>query len=1085
MYRDLCSITARLTLFVAVLGTASGVFAQGVTGAAITGTVTGEGKGPIEGASVQARHTGTGANFNGTTNASGEYFLDNLPAGGPYAVTARAAGLRPETETDVVLTLGERRKLDFELPAFGEEIVVVAPGNPLRDRGRTGASTALKSRQIEKLPLQRRNFTDLIQTNPQTTGTISGGEGSVSIAGQNNRFNNIQIDGGANNDLFGLSSSGTPGGNSSARPLSVEAIQEFVVQVSPFDVRYGNFAGGLVNAITKSGTNQYRGSIFGYNQNKALVGLRSPSDPNIAPINSFTTWQYGATLGGPIIKDKLHFFGAVDIQARTTTFGNQFQIPSQDPGAGAAQAGFTNATAQQFMDILGRYGITNQGDTSAPNLSNPDRNVFFKLSTSLIENSQLELSYNFVNASDSVLIRGPTTPSVPPGAIRLRDGYELSNAGYMISNSTNTVRAKLTTNWNNGKISNELLAGVSIIRDARDLPTRYPLILVDTGMKLGNADSWLAAGSERFSHANALDQDIYQIQDNLTFALDKHRLTVGTSNEYLRIRNLFLQAAYGAWGFASLADFANGNPAVFQRRLAPSDQYEAGTARFKVTQVGFYVQDEWSPLKNFVVTPGIRIDVPFLSSAPTNPVLVNNTSFPIDTSKVPSGNILWSPRLGFNWDVEGTAETVLRGGVGVFSGRPPYVWVSNAYSINGLTQIEVTCTSANGIPAFTPDPNAQPSNCLRPVAVSNQGEIDYFDPNTKYPQNLRAAVGFDKRLPWGLIGTLDFLYTRDINGWYTTDANLNNLGTNGEGRATYGTLGTTSTGLFSSSPSRIDPANLTNAVKVYNKNGAYVYSATLQLQKQFLQRYALSVAYTYSKSRDLISFTSSQAFSNFQFAPLDGTLSDRNARPSNFDRPHKVTVTGTAALPYGFLLGLSYVGQSGLPYTWTVSNDVNGDGVAGNDLVFVPNNPSQISLSGTTPDQQAAAYAALNDFINSQDCLRQARGRFIQRGECRNPWQSFVSMRFGWISPEIVKDQRLEVQLDIFNVLNLINSSWGLYSLATPFENHQSSFLTAVGFDAANNRPIYSFRAPTSVTSTIYSSTQSRWRLQLGARYLF
>jgi hypothetical protein len=623
-------------------------------------------------------------------------------------------------------------------------------------------------------------------------------------------------------------------------------------------------------------------------------------------------------------------------------------------------------------------------------------------------------------------------------------------------------------------VSNEFLAGFSIIRDARDLPTRYPLILVDVG-KLGASDSWLAAGSERFSHSNILDQDIYQVQDNITVGLDKHRLTFGTSNEFLKIRNVFLQAALGVWAFNSLDDFAAGNAAAFQRRLAVSDQYEPGTARFKVAQLGFYVQDEWSLLKNLTITPGIRMDVPFLSTATTNPVLVNNTTFPLDTSKVPTGNLLWSPRLGLNWDVEGTSETIVRGGVGVFTGRPPYVWVSNAYSINGLTQIEVTCTGTN-VPAFVPDANAQPSNCPRPATITNQGEIDYFDPNTKYPQNLRVAVGLDKRLPWGLIGTVDLLYTRDINGWYTTDANLNSLGTNGEGRAMYGAINAT-TG--ASTPSRVDPNNLTQAVEVYNKNGAHVYSATLQLQKQFLRRYAVSAAYTYSKSEDLISFTSSQAFSNFQFAPLDGTLTNRNARPSAFDRPHKVTVTGTAALPFGFGLGVTYVGQSGLPYTWTVANDVNGDGVGGNDLVFVPADPSQITL------RDATQYDALNSFIESRDCLREARGRFIQRGACRNPWQSFMNVRLAWTSPEIVKDQRLELQFDIFNVLNLINSSWGLFSQAAPFENHGSAFLRAVGYDTVNNRPIYTFTAPSNITSIVYSPTQSRWRMQLGARYTF
>jgi hypothetical protein len=503
------------------------------------------------------------------------------------------------------------------------------------------------------------------------------------------------------------------------------------------------------------------------------------------------------------------------------------------------------------------------------------------------------------------------------------------------------------------------------------------------------------------------------------------------------------------------------------------------------------VQDEWTVAKNFRLTPGIRIDVPFLSKANQNPALVNNPTFPIDTSKVPTGNPLWSPRLGFNWDIEGDTTTILRGGAGIFSGRPAYVWVSNAYLGNGLSQVELTCdASRGGVPDFTVDPNAQPSTCRDgsgPTTSTNQGEIDYFDPNTKYPQLFRVALGADRRLPWGIIGSVDLIYSADVNGWYTTDANLNNLGTDGEGRAIYGTFGLNAMGNFAASPSRVDPVTLTQAVKVYNKNGAYAYSGTLQLQKTLFRTLDVFVAYTYSRSEDRISLTSSQAFSNFQFAPVDGSLEDRNVRPSAFDRPHKVSVAGVARLPLGFGAGLTYVGQSGLPYTWIVNGDVNGDGVNGNDLAYIPKDQNDIIL------RDPSQWDALNNFIQSQDCLRGARGRLVQRGECRNPWQNFLDMRFSWISPELplgllpraIKGQHLELQLDIFNVLNLLNVNWGLFKQAAQFETHSATFLRAVDYDRAKQRPFYEFTQPSVVTSTVYSPTQSRWRIQLGAKYIF
>jgi hypothetical protein len=268
-------------------------------------------------------------------------------------------------------------------------------------------------------------------------------------------------------------------------------------------------------------------------------------------------------------------------------------------------------------------------------------------------------------------------------------------------------------------------------------------------------------------------------------------------------------------------------------------------------------------------------------------------------------------------------------------------------------------------------------------------------------------------------------------------------------------------------------------VKVFNKNGGRVFSGTLQLRRELANVVDASVAYTHTKAVDRISMTSSQALSNFQFAPLDGSIQDRFLRPSAFDRTHRITLTATATLPAGFNLGLIYVGQSGLPYTWTVSGDVNADGISGNDLVFVPGNEEQITL------QDPTQYEALSSFINSQPCLRDAKGTFVRRGACRNPWQNVLDMRVGWNAPEFIKGQHLELQMDIFNVMNLINSDWGLSEQDAGFENHSAQFLRAVAYDAAKNRPVYSFTEPSAVRSVVLSPTRSRWRIQLGARYVF
>lgn len=1070
-------IASGLALALSLAG--SSAFAQGVTGSALTGTVRDETGTLLQGALVELTNTSTGEKFQAVTGETGRYIIDNIPPGGPFTISVTAEEYQPTSNPGLELSLGTRSTVDVVMhKQIVEEIAVVAHLDRLGDKERTGAGTTQKASTILELPLQGRNFTDLIATDPRVSFN--------SIAGQNNRFNNIQIDGGANNDLFGLASSGTPGGQANAKPVSIEAVQEFNVQVAPFDVRLGNFAGGLVNAITKSGTNEFHGAVFGYFQNKTLAG--NQSDPTFT---DYHTLQYGLTLGGPIIEDKLHFFIAADLQSKSSAFGSSRNITGVD-SYDLANAGFTQAVATRFINDLAKYGITTAGDASTPNIGNPDHNLFVKLTSSALEGSHLELSYNLVNASLDTFGRSVTSPS-PPSAFspgRVRDGYQLTDSGYTFNSNTQTVRGKMSTNWGEGAFSNELLTSGSFIRENRSTPTNYPLIIVDANCvkdgcaapNIGASDPYLAAGGERFSQDNLLNQDIWELTDNVTWANGDHRITVGTSNQYFTFRNTFLQASTGAWFFSSLDAFEAGTPLAFQRRFAGDPSVAPGQALFHATQIGLYAQDEWSVMKNVSISPGIRMDVPILSAAAQNPGYLTVPGLPIDTSAIPSGNVLWSPRLGFNWDVEGNSDTVVRGGVGVFTGRPPYVWVSNAYTVNGLSQVELDCFGGKGgagVPKFTVDPNNQPTNCTGAPGTlkAPPGEVDYFDPNTKYPQNLRYAIGADKRLPYGIVATVDLLYTRDLNGWYTTDSNLQTVGTDSQGRTLYGNVGGGATS-FSAVPVRYNTSQFTQAIEVYNKNGGHSYAGTLQLQKAFGRKFNISAAYTYARSYDRLTFSSSQALSNFQFTPLDGPLDHRAIRPSEFDRPHKITITGTAGLPYGFLVGLNYIGVSGTPYTYAVANDVNGDGVAGNDLVYVPASASQITLSN--PSQ----FAALQAFINSQECLRNAAGGFIQRGACRNPWEDFLDMRIAWQSPKFKGEQQIEVQWDIFNVLNLVNSSWGHANSVATFETGPA-FLRAVGYDAANQRPIYNFIPPATLVNTVYSPTSSRWRMQLGARYMF
>jgi outer membrane receptor protein involved in Fe transport len=1045
--------------------------AQGVTGAAVQGTITAVGGQAAEGAEVELRNTQNGQTYRTSTGARGRYFLDNVQPGGGYVLTARGIGFQPTSRGDLSLALGQRLTLDLALTPEAvqlEEVQVTAQTDPLINAARTGPSQRISDSAIARLPLQGRNFTDLIQTSPQVVGT--------SVAGQNNRYNNLQIDGGVNNDVFGLAETGSPGGQARARPISVEAIKEFQVQVAPFDVRQGSFAGGLVNTITKSGTNEWTGSLFGYHQEKGLAGFRD--DPTFPGLS---VSQYGGSIGGPIVRDRLHFFAVVDIQHRSAPFSSNFNLTGND-ASDIASTGFTVADAERFRDILETtYGVTGVGDASSPELSNPNVNLFGKLSWQLARLGQIEASYNFVDADRGILARGATSPSVPG---RLRDGYQLSNSGYEFDNRTHTARLKWTAQLGQG-LSNEFLAGYSKVSDERALGSDAPLILARAG-QVGTAGSWLAAGAERFSQLNSLDQDIFSIQDNLTFGTGAHRLTVGTANEFYNFDNAFFQAKIGVWAFNSLDSLQNGEAAAFQRVLPTAARPEGPIATFKVQQLGLYAQDQWSPNDRLTLTAGLRMDVPFNDTPLQNPALAANPFLPINTAEFPSGNVLWSPRLGFNLDPFGTGRTIIRGGAGYFTGRPPYVWLSNAFVNTGLEQVQLTCTG-DDVPVFTADPAAQPTACRSGTGASAAvPSPNYFEKGFKFPQTFRVSLGADHRLPGGLVGTVDFLYAKNVNQLYVQDANLINQGRNSESRFMYGAIGTSGSGSFAASPSRHAPTSgpdgIFNAVLHTNSSVGRTYLGTIQLQRSFSGRFELSAGYTYANTKDAISLTSSQAFSNYQFAAVEGSLSDRSLARSFFDIPHKVTVSGTVNLPYRTSASLIYVGRSGDPYAWIVNGDVNADGISGNDLPFIPADPSQITLAD--PGQ----FAALEDFIGSQDCLRDARGGLLGRNTCRNPWQNFLNARLAGVIPTL-RGQGLELSLDVFNVLNLIDSDWGLYKQVSEFEEGPR-FLNAVGFDAANNRPIYSFSAPQVIEQTVYGENasgvnRSRWTMQLGAKYTF
>ncbi len=1095
-------VASLVTLGLAV-GIVSRASAQGVTTGAVPGRVLDTAGQPIVGATVQLVNRNSGTRFLGASSTNGTFFVANVVIG-PYLLEARAIGYRPAGRSDLVVTLGQVADVELRLEAATIEVAAITANaeadNALLAPSRTGPIAVVDSNLVRNLPSLNRNFIDFTKTN----SLVNGG----SIAGQSDRFNQLQIDGGSNGDLFGLNASGgQPGGRNNSRPLSIEAVQEVQVLVAPFDVRQGGFTGGLINAVTKSGSNTLHGSAFYSFQNQNLVGKDSLG----GRITDFSTAYYGFSVGGPIVRDRLHFFASGEWRTNHSPFTGVTVIGTDTlAGKDSVNVGIRQRTAERVQQHTDSAFGFDPGGFARPTIPNPDMNFFAKLSAQVGSRGQAELSFNHVKSDLLILVHSPTAPSLT----NIRDGYQFDNSGYDNASHTNGMRFRLNTPFGSA-FTNELIASYNYFSDVRQMGTARPIVEIGADRRniaaactpftvpvvtTGCPTTFLALGGERFSHANILNQKILEIADNLTIEAGPHILTLGGRAERFSFLNVFFPAKLGAWSFADTTAYFNNTPSRYEIALpgyyidSVRGRTDGPIANFVFSQYGIYGQDQIRASRGFTLTLGARLDFtglprPSYNSRIDSAVVTAGPSagqlFGVRTDTKITNAMLFSPRLGFNFDPNGDRSTVVRGGIGIFSGRTPYVWASNAYTNTGLEQVTLICdgalTTAGGatdtVPTFSFDPAAQPTHCGAGSGAAGLAaavpSIVYFDRNFHLPQNLRASVGVDRKLPWGLVGSFDGLYSRAINQFLLTDVNLVQGGTSfGEGnRPMYGTISATS----STATPRRATAAARDVIKQYNSNRDYSYSLTFQLNKRFSNDMEFTAGYTFSHAFDLISGTSDISNSLLRFSILDGTLANRNLRPSLWDTPHSVRFSGAANLPYGVRLALFYTGSSGRPYAYTSASDLNADGLAGNDLIYVPLNQQDISLA--TPSQ----WTTLNNYINNEPCLNKQLGQVIQRTSCRNPWRSFVDAR-AVKSFNTVRGQSVEVTASLFNVLSFLGVGGKIYSV-TGFEN--ANLLSLSRYDAVLGRGVYTLSLPNNGQRTAQDVFSSRWKLELGARYMF
>ncbi|UOQ97101.1 TonB-dependent receptor [Hymenobacter sp. 5317J-9] len=1091
-----------LFLVALMLLTAHLGWSQGATTAAMSGVVSDKDGSGLPGATVIAVHTPTNTQYVAPTNSDGRFNIQGMRVGGPYTVKITFVGYQDVNRSDIFLALGQNLRLDVALTTSTTELTEVTVSgrrDPVINAGRTGAETNISREQITRLPTLSRSLTDFTRLTPQ-----SGGAGSSSFGGANNRYNNITIDGAVNNDVFGLAGSGTPGGQANTNPIALDAIDQIQVVLAPYDVTLGNFTGAGVNAITRSGTNDLSASIYGFGRNQNTIG-KSVTEPRVKA-DQFSNYTTGFRVGGAVVKDKVFFFLNGEIARVNTPLafvpgtGDSRVTTADLDRIRTASLGARYTSGPRVGELI--YGGYDPGTYGSELTRRTESNkIFARLDFNLSENTTLTLRHNFVSAFDDNITRAANL-------------VRFSNNAYKFNNTTNSTVAELNSRFSGG-FSNKLILTYTAIRDSRD-------VLGNPGpsYQISDNGNTYVLGQERSSVANQLDQDIVEVTDNLTKAFGKHTITIGTHNEGFKFRNLFLNngAGYYLFGATAAVPASGTNPAIpaytgIQNfELGRSTRVQAsyptadnGEAKFKAAQLGFYVQDEYTPIESLRLTYGLRVDVPLFLDKPGNNTAFNtavgtNPGFGSDykTTNTPNGQLLFSPRLGFNWDVDNNAKVQVRGGTGIFSGRVPFVWISNSYTNSGVIQgsVDQTGTAANtatGTPASAVLPTiyllqSDIATKYNPVATS---QINLTRNDFKLPQVWRSNLAVDFRLPGDVVATLEGIYSKTLNDIYYKDINLTDpVGrlAGPDQRPVYGA---------STAARRID-ARYTNVYLLDNTSKGYRYNATFQLQKRFDNGLNATAAYTYGESKEVNSGSSSTASSNFAFNQIQYDPNNPELGYSRNDQRHRII--GSAGYTFRYAndklatgITLFYEGMSGQPLTYIYgqNSDLNRDGNTGNDLLYIPRdvrdiNEIDLRPSGTSDTRTITEIQnQLDAFIENDPYLRTHRGQVAERFAARLPWTHQIDLRvaqdFNFMAGG--KKNSVQITFDIQNVGNLLNNDWGRqYTVA-----NQATELLQVLTTGPGVKPTFAFPASFATTNRPYDFAPffSRWQGQLGVRYSF
>ena len=1063
-------------------------------------TNTGE---PLVGATVTVTHEPTGTVTRVQSRTGGRFDVSNLNPGGPYSVEVSFINFATEKRSDIYLSLGDSYKVDLVLSSKAANlagVTVTGTRKTTEFNGKGGSETVIGRDKMASLPTVGRNIYDYLRAVPQAR-LIGGNEGALTIAGQNNRYNSFYVDGAINNDVFGLANSGTNGGQTGAAPISIDAIDQFQVVISPYDASVGNFTGGGINAITKSGSNKTEGSVYYFYRNQNLAGY-DPIQPKETTTRypDFTNKTYGGRVGGALVKNKVFYFLSFEKQRDQTPQPYDFSTYKGNTNTAAGIQGLIDFVKSTYKYDMGEY-LNNIKSLNA------DR-ITAKVDWNISNKQKLSVSYRY-NKGVS------TTPSANSAT-----SINFYNGGVYFPSTTNSVSAELKSIVGRSS-TNKLLVTYSNVNDDRSfLGDPFPRTAITDG------SGTITFGSENSSTQNILIQKNVSLVDNFKFNIGSHSLTAGVDYEYFDDKNAFIQNTFGNYRYGSLAAFTANTAAPTSYQvgypLIDNDLTDntGAAAKFKVSKTAFYLTDEVRPTENLTLNYGLRADIWQFITTPATDAFTNDSALSkfaqyydlkgARSGQKPNFPISFSPRFGFTYKIPEENMTI-RGGFGVFTGRMPLVWPGGTYNNNGLF---VGGFTASGTALSAIRFRWDPTNPLASIWNANsvgvsltKGPLNLISKDFRMPKLWRMSLAIDKKFENGWSATMEGMFSKNINEINYTNINiLPPIGIS-LGPGPRNVYNTESSSLGARIPIRANGTNpYDNAILVSNNDDGdkgFAYNFSVTVDKKTRTGFNFNFNYAYGNSYVWNESTSSVNLS--QWANIEATqgrnYTSRNI--SDFSQGHRIFVYINKKFTYAHntmatTVGLVYTGQSGTPvsYTYSSGSAIRDAGTGGlNDLIYIPTSgdlgnmtflSNTIGTTTYTPQQQKDALEA---YIQGDDYLKNRRGQFAERNGARLPFSNTVDLKVTQDFNVKVSGHRYQFQLtwDVFNFTNMLNRDWGRSYFAS-FD--QYALINFAGYVSnANLTPQYRFN-PTIKNLWNYNTSaapaySNRWISQIGLRFNF